>query len=128
MKYSFREYLLINESVKEKIFTLSINDVDYKIDRRGHLLTKRKGDNKPKDFKMSKEKYKKAIQQALKSDLDLTKSFSLTWEDNGKNNIISLIMKDSNTFSIFGAIMNSDKSEDELYKAAEQRLKINIKD
>lgn len=37
-------------------------------------------------------------------------------------------MKDSNTFSIFGAIMNSDKPEDELYKAAEQRLKINLKD
>lgn len=128
MRYSFREYLLINESVKEKIFTITINDINYTIDRRGHLLTKRKGDNKPKDFKMSKEKYKKAIQQALESDLDLTKSFSLTWEDNGKNNIISLIMKDSNTFSIFGAIMNSEKPEDELYKAAEQRLKINIKD
>ena len=128
MKYSFREYLSINESVKEKIFTININDIYYVIDRRGHLLTKRKGDNKPKDFKMSKEKYKKAIQQALNSDLDLTKSFSLTWEDKGKNNILSLIMKDNNTFSIFGAIMNSDKPEDELYKAAEQRLKINLKD
>lgn len=128
MKYSFREHLLINESVKEKIFTISINDINYVIDRRGHLLTKRKGDNKPKDFKMSKEKYKKAIQQALESDLDLTKSFSLTWSDKGKNNILSLIMKDNNTFSIFGAIMNSDKPEDELYKAAEQRLKINLKD
>ena len=128
MKYSFREYLLIYESVKEKIFTITINDINYTIDRRGHLLTKRKGDNKPKDFKMSKEKYKKAIQQALESDLDLTKSFSLTWSDKGKNNILSLIMKDNNTFSIFGAIMNSEKPEDELYKAAEQRLKINIKD
>lgn len=128
MKYSFREHLIINESVKEKIFTVNINDINYVIDRRGHLLTKRKGDNKPKDFKMSKEKYKKAIQQALNSDLDLTKSFSLTWEDKGKNNILSLIMKDNNTFSIFGAIMNSDKPEDELYKAAEQRLKINLKD
>lgn len=128
MKYSFKEYLSINESVKEKIFTININDINYIIDRRGHLLTKRKGDNKPKDFKMSKEKYKKAIQQALNSDLDLTKSFSLTWEDKGKNNILSLIMKDNNTFSIFGAIMNSDKPEDELYKAAEQRLKINLKD
>ena len=128
MKYSFREYLSINESVKEKIFTININDINYVIDRRGHLLTKRKGDNKPKDFKMSKEKYKKAIQQALESDLDLIKSFSLTWEDKGKNNILSLIMKDNNTFSIFGAIMNSDKREDELYKAAEQRLKINLKD
>ncbi len=128
MKYSFRVYLSINESVKEKIFTININNINYVIDRRGHLLTKRKGDNKPKDFKMSKEKYKKAIQQALKSDLNLTKSFSLTWEDKGKNNILSLIMKDNNTFSIFGAIMNSDKPEDELYKAAEQRLKINLKD
>lgn len=77
---------------------------------------------------MSKEKYKKAIQQALESDLDITKSFSLTWSDKGKNNILSLIMKDNNTFSIFGAIMNSDEPEDELYKAAEQRLKINLKD
>lgn len=127
MKYSFREHLIINESVKEKIFTVNINDINYVIDRRGHLLTKRKGDNKPKDFKMSKEKYKKAIQQTLESDLDLTKSFSLTWSDKGKNNILSLIMKDNNTFSIFGAIMNSDKPENELYKAAEQRLKINLK-
>lgn len=54
MKYSFKEYLSINESVKEKIFTININDINYIIDRRGHLLTKRKGDNKPKDFKMSK--------------------------------------------------------------------------
>ena len=117
MKYSFKEYLSINESVKEKIFTININDINYIIDRRGQLLTKRKGDNKPKDFKMSKEKYKKVIQQALNSDLDLTKSFSLTWEDKGKSNILSLIMKDNNTFSIFGAIMNSDKPEEELYKA-----------
>ena len=128
MKYSFREYLLINESVKEKIFTITINDFNYTIDRRGHLLTKRKGDNKPKDFKMSKEKYKKLIISVLNSNLNLEKPISVTWTDNGKSNVISLDMKDSNIFSIFGAIMNSDKPEDELYKAAEQRLKINLKD
>ena len=128
MKYSFREHLQVLEAVKDKIFEVKVNDIAYKVIRDSHLLAKRKGDNKPKDFKMSKEKYKRLIINVLNSRLNLEKPISVTWTDNGKSNVISLDMKDSNTFSIFGAIMKSDKSEDELYKAAEQRLKINIKD
>lgn len=126
MKYSFIEYLRLNEAVKDNVFTVNIDDIDYIIDRRGHLLKKRTGDNKPKDFNMSKDKYKRAIEQALNSNLNLTKSFSLTWSSNGKNNILSLIMKNNNTFSVFGAIMNSSDPEESLYKSATQRLKINL--
>ena len=75
---------------------------------------------------MSKDKYKKAIEQALNSKLNLNKSFSLTWNSNGKNNILSLIMKDEKTFSVFGSIMNSSDTEESLYKSATQRLKINL--
>lgn len=128
MKYSFREHLQVLEAVKDKTFDIKVDGIVYKVIRDNHLLSKRKGDNKPKDFKMSKEKYKKLITNVLNSNLNLEKPISVTWIDNGKSNVISLDMKDSNTFSIFGAIMNSDKPEDELYKAAEQRLKINLKD
>lgn len=128
MKYSFKEYLQVLEAVKDKTFNIEVDNIVYKVIRDNHLLTKRKGDNKPKDFKMSKEKYKKLIISVLNSNLNLEKPISITWVDSGKSNVISLDMKDNNTFSIFGAIMNSDKSEDELYKAAEQRLKINLKD
>ena len=128
MKSSLRMWIDMNEAVKENIFTVVINDTDYIIDRRGHLLQKRDGDKKPKDFNMSKEKYRKAIEQALNSNMVLTKSFSLIWtSSNGKTNILSLVMKpDNKTFSVFGAIMNSSNQEDALYKSATQRLKINL--
>ena len=126
MKYDFITYLRLNEAVKDKVFNVFIDGIEYTVDRRGHLLKKRTGDNKPKDFNMSKDKYKKAIEQALNSKLNLNKSFSLTWNSNGKNNILSLIMKDEKTFSVFGAIMNSSDPEESLYKSATQRLKINL--
>ena len=66
--------------------------------------------------------------EALNSRMDLTKAFSVTCvSGNGRNNIISAVLKGTN-FEVFGAIMNSKKSEDELYKVADQRLKINLKD
>lgn len=126
MKYDFITYLRLNEAVKDKVFNISIDSIEYTVDRRGHLLQKRAGDNKPKDFNMSKDKYRRAIEQALNSNLNLNKSFSLTWSNNDKNNILSLIMKDNRTFSVFGAIMNSSEPEESLYKAATQRLKINL--
>ena len=126
MKSDFITYLRLNEAVKDKVFNIDIDNVEYTVDRRGHLLQKRAGDNKPKDFNMSKDKYKRAIEQALNSNLNLNKSFSLIWSNNGKNNILSLIMKDNKTFSIFGAIMNSSEPEESLYKADTQRLKINL--
>ena len=122
----FREYLELIESVKDFEFNIEINGITYKVIRDRHLTQKRAGDNKPKDFNMSKDKYKKAIEQALNSKLNLNKSFSLTWNSNGKNNILSLIMKDEKTFSVFGAIMNSSDPEESLYKSATQRLKINL--
>lgn len=126
MKYDFITYLRLNEAVKDKVFNISIDSIEYTVDRRGHLLQKRTGDNKPKDFNMSKDKYRRAIEQALNSNLNLNKSFSLTWYNNDKNNILSLIMKDNRTFSVFGAIMNSSEPEESLYKAVTQRLKINL--
>ena len=122
----FRIYLDLIEAVKDFEFDILIDETKYKVIRDRHLTQKRAGDNKPKDFNMSKDKYKKAIEQALNSKLNLNKSFSLTWNSNGKNNILSLIMKDEKTFSVFGAIMNSSDPEESLYKSATQRLKINL--
>lgn len=62
MKSDFITYLQLNEAVKDKVFNVDINGVEYTIDRRGHLLQKRSGDNKPKDFNMSKDKYRRAIE------------------------------------------------------------------
>lgn len=76
MKSDFITYLRLNEAVKDKVFNIDIDNVEYTVDRRGHLLQKRAGDNE--------------------------------------------------TFSIFGAIMNSSEPEESLYKAATQRLKINL--
>ena len=127
MKSDFITYLRLNEAVKDKVFTIDIDDVEYTVDRRGHLLQKRAGDYKPKDFNMSKDKYRRAIEQALKSTLNLRKSFSLIRvSPNGKNNILSMILKNNNIFSVFGAIMNSSDPEESLYKSATQRLKINL--
>jgi hypothetical protein len=127
MQSDFIRWLRLNEAVKEQVFEILIDNQEYTVDRRGHLLQKRTGDNKPKDFNMSKDKYKRAIEQALKSTLNLRKSFSLIWvSPNGKNNILSMILKNNNTFSVFGAIMNSSDPEESLYKSATQRLKINL--
>lgn len=127
MQSDFIRWLRLNEAVKDQVFEVLIDNQEYTVDRRGHLLQKRTGDKKPKDFNMSKEKYKRDIEQALKSTLNLRKSFSLIWvSSNGKNTILSMILKNNNTFSVFGAIMNSSDPEESLYKSATQRLKINL--
>lgn len=122
MKYSFKEYF-ISEAVKEKEFTVSIDNKEYDIVRTEHLRQKRKGDSKPKDFKMSKEKYRLIIEQILKSNLDISEPISVTWVNNDKNNVIALQFK-NNKFFIFGAIMNSDKPDEKLYKVAKQKLEV----
>ncbi len=121
----FRNYIELIESVKDFEFDIEINEIPYKVIRDRHLTQKRAGDNKPKDFNMSKSKYTKLFDEALNSRMDLTKAFSVTWASgNGRNNIISAVLKGTN-FEVFGAIMNSTIDADKLYKAALQRIHIN---
>lgn len=126
MKYNILEELLsINEAVKDIKFKITIDDKEYIVIRDSHLLQKRKGDPKPKDFNMSKNKYQKLFTEALKSNMNLNKAFSIEWESNtGKYNIISAILI-NNTFEVFGAIMNASKNSSKLYPVAKQRLNLN---
>ena len=120
----FRGYLELIESVKDFEFNIEINGITYKVIRDRHLTQKRAGDNKPKDFNMSKSKYAKLFEEALNSKMDLSKAFSVTWAStNDRNNIISAVLKGYN-FEVFGAIMNSNMDADKLYKAALQRIHI----
>lgn len=120
----FRGYLELIESVKDFEFNIEINGITYKVIRDRHLTQKRAGDNKPKDFNMSKSKYAKLFEEALNSKMNLSKAFSVTWaSSNTRNNIISAVLKGSN-FEVFGAIMNSNMDADKLYKAALQRIHI----
>ncbi len=124
MKFDLFTYLNLHESIKEFEFVITIDDIEYKVIRDWHLTQKRTGDNKPKDYNMSKAKYTRIFEQALKSNMDLSKPFSITWSSNNKNNIISAVMK-KGIFEVFGAIMNSKIDAQKLYKVALQRLHLN---
>ena len=124
MKYNFREWLVekeLNEVVKDKQFKIIINNIEYTVIRDNHLTQKRKGDPKPKDFKMTKNKYQEVLQNLDK--INIEEPFSFTWTINNKSNIISASIKDK-TITIFGAIMNSDKSEEKLYSDVTNRASI----
>ena len=124
MKYNFREWLVekeLNEVVKDKQFKIIINNIEYTVIRDNHLTQKRKGDLKPKDFKMTKNKYQEVLQNLDK--INIEEPFSFTWTINNKSNIISASIKDK-TITIFGAIMNSDKSEEKLYSDVTNRASI----
>ena len=130
MEYSFIEYLRLNEAVKEKVFKLSIDNIEYTISRESHIFDKRGNDNKPRDFSMSKTKYQLVLEKFLTmfttvNTINIKKPVTITWEDkNGKNNAISAnINLTSNLISIFGAIMNSNTSDpSKLYVNAKNRL------
>lgn len=126
MKYNILEELLsVNEAVKDIQFKITIDAKDYIVIRDSHLLQKRKGDPKPKDFNMSKSKYQKLFTEALKSNMNLNKAFSVEWQsNNGKYNIISAILV-NDTFEVFGAIMSSKTDSGKLYPVAKQRLNLN---
>lgn len=130
MEYSFREWMIINEAVKEKVFKLSIYNIEYTISRESHIFDKRGNDNKPRDFSMSKTKYQLVLEKFLNmittvNTINIKKPVTITWEDkNGKNNAISAnINLTSNLISVFGAIMNSSNSDpSKLYAGAQNRL------
>ncbi len=113
MEYNFIEWLRLNEDVKEK---------EYTVIKDKHLRQKRAGDNKPKDFKMSKAKYEKLFNNIDK--IDITIPFSFTWTDsNNKSNIISAELM-GNEIIVFGAIMNSTLKETQLYPLVKNRVSV----
>ncbi len=128
MKYSFIEYLRLNEAIKEKQFNIEINDEFYLVSRESHIFDKRGNDNKPRDFKMSKSKYQYIFEIFINSNhnLNLKKPVTITWEDtNGKMNAISAnINLVTKILAVFGAIMNASKDHKLLYSDIKNRFHI----
>ena len=133
MKYNFREWLLekeLNEVLKDKQFNIVINNEEYILSREAHLFHKTRSDNKPKDFKMTKTKYSNVLNAFINSEhnINLKKPITITWEENGKNNAISVNADLKNKkFEVFGAIMSStSKDLKKLYADAQNRFHIGI--
>lgn len=126
MKYSFIEYLRLTEAVKEKQFSININNDFYLVSRESHIFDKRGNDNKPRDFKMSKSKYQCVFETFLNSNhnINLKKPVTITWEDdNGKMNAISAnINLVTKILAVFGAIMNASKDHKTLYSDIKNRF------
>lgn len=129
MKYSFVEYLRLNEAVKEKVFKITIDNIEYTVSREPHIFDKRGNDNKPRDFSMSKTKYKLVLEKFLNAyqsinTINTKKPITITWEDNNKFSAISAnINVNSKLVSVFGAIMNSNTSDpNKLYVDAKNRI------
>lgn len=131
MKYSFREWLKekeLNEVLKDKQFNIIINNDEFLLSRESHLFHKSRNDNKPKDFKMTKTKYLNVMNAFINSEhnTNLKKPVTITWEENGKNNAISVnIDLQNKKFEVFGAIMGSkNKDPKKLYADAQNRFHI----
>ncbi len=102
----------INEGRLQKEFNISINDDEYKITRTSHVITPRKGDNKPRDYKMSKEKYKNILSNSIDKIKD-DKATTIKWSNAGKNNAIVVQFID-NEFKIITAVNNADMGAEKL--------------
>lgn len=130
MKYNFREWLRekeLNESIKERIFKLNINDIEYTIFRDDHLFDNSRGDNKPKDSNMSKNKYQNVFNTFFNTEhnLKLNKTITVTWESqNNKNNALSFgLAPKTKLITVFGAIMNGkSKDPSKLYSSVTNRI------
>lgn len=96
----------LNEGKLRKEFIIIINDVEYKVTRTSHVITPRKGDNKPRDYKMSKEKYKNILSNSIDKIKD-DKATTITWSNAGKTNAI-VIQFVNNEFKIITAINNAE--------------------
>lgn len=125
---SFREWIKINESVKQSEFDIVIESETYRVIRVLHLLQKRDNDSKPKDFTLSIKKYTELFDRFLKrkNEVNLKKPISVTWETkNGLNNIISFTIKNKE-FKIFGCIVNSSKHHSKLYPKYTNRIHVGV--
>lgn len=122
MPFSFID--ILNEANLPQFFDIEINGEIFKIIRDDHLLEIRKGENKPKDFKMSKNKYQKLISLTLNYKTNLLTCF--IWGKDGKFNGISIIKTD-NKIRIIGAIMNA-KKEESIYPKAKNRILLGKQD
>lgn len=124
----FREWMRLNEEVKAIEFDIIICNIVYKVIRGPHLLEIRDGDNKPKDYILSINKYQELFTRLFKrlDEVDLKKPVSITWNNkNSTSNIISFDVK-KNTIKIFGCIVNSSKNHAKLYPKYTNRIHVGI--
>ncbi len=118
----------LNEEVKAIEFDIIIDNIVYKVIRGPHLLEIRDGDNKPKDYILSINKYQELFTRLFKrlDEVDLKKPVSITWNNkNSTSNIISFDVK-KNTIKIFGCIVNSPKNHAKLYPKYTNRIHVGI--
>lgn len=107
----FSEWLL--EAKLDKNFNIDVAGEDYKVIRTVHVTTARKGDNKPRDYKMSNKRYQEILSKVLDKIPD-DKVTTITWTEKDKNNVLVLVLKD-NEFRIISAINNTNTSKDKLF-------------
>ena len=62
----FREWIRLNEEVKVIEFDINIDGNTYKVIRGPHLVEIRDGDNKPKDYILSINKYQELFTRLFK--------------------------------------------------------------
>lgn len=105
------------ESKMNKDFEADFNNIKYKIIRTIHVTRPRKGDNKPRDYKMSVNKYIDILSKAI-SKITSDKSTTNTWSDNGKNNAIVVSVEDDIIY-IISAINNAVEDVSKLFNKSE---------
>lgn len=122
MRYS--EWVKLNEEVKVEEFFISVDGTQYKVIRGPHLQELRDGDNKPKDYILSINKYTELFTRFFKrkDEVNLSKPISITWQNkNTTSNIISFDIK-KKTIKIFGCIVNASKDHTKLYPKYTNRI------
>lgn len=118
----------MNEEVKVIEFDINIDGNTYKVIRGLHLVEIRDGDNKPKDYILSINKYQELFTRLFKmlNEVNLKKPISITWTNkNTTSNIISFDIK-KNTIKVFGCIVNSSKNHTKLYPKYTNRIYVGI--
>lgn len=124
----FREWIRLNEEVKVIEFDINIDGNTYKVIRGPHLVEIRDGDNKPKDYILSINKYQELFTRLFKrlNEINLRKPISITWTNkNTTSNIISFDIK-KNNIKVFGCIVNSSKNHTKLYPKYTNRIYVGI--
>ncbi len=100
------------EAKLPKKFKVQIENKVYNVIRTSHVLTPRNGDYKPRDFKMSIEKYQKVLSTAFHKIID-NKPTTITWTDT-KNNAMVVVFENEILY-IISVINNSDRDNKKLF-------------
>lgn len=115
---NFKDFIhqFLNESKLKPKFEILINSEKFEIIRDYHVRARRGNSPMSRDAGMSETKYSKILNLGL-DHIDKTKTFTLTWTSNDKNNAISGKFLGDNKISIFGAIIGQkNKSHESLYR------------